>query len=55
MEVVNTCGMVLENWCLVEVVVIGSCLEVWTVGKVVVKHSCLVEVMGTGRLEEGTG
>jgi hypothetical protein len=55
MEVVNTCGMVLENWRLAEVVVIGSCLEVWTVGKVVVKHSCLVEVMGTGKLEEETG
>ena len=34
---------------------IGSCLEAWTVGKVVVKHSCLVEVMGTGKLEEETG
>ena len=50
MEVVNTCGVVLETWCLVEVVEFGNYSEAWTVGKVVAKYSSFVEVMGTGML-----
>ena len=50
MVVVNTCGVVLETWCLVEVVEFGNYSEAWTVGKVVAKYSSFVEVMGTGML-----